>query len=165
MNPYLQLMVGPLLRYDTVDEFGVWHGACLIVCTFCLKGSLYELNSNLIVEAADSASVYEPLPTLKYEWDPAPGASDFGRTSSQTGKGTSFELGPHPADPRSFVAVADQNRMPALNQLSISAHVETVPGQEIWVYEDPRGRYVMQLWFKFLKISNYVTGHSHSGDS
>lgn len=32
MNPYLQLMVGPLLRYDTVDERGVWHGACLIVC-------------------------------------------------------------------------------------------------------------------------------------
>ena len=32
MNPYLQLMVGPLLRYDTVDELGVWHGACLIVC-------------------------------------------------------------------------------------------------------------------------------------
>jgi hypothetical protein len=31
MNPYLQYMCGPLLRYDTVDDYGVWHGAALIV--------------------------------------------------------------------------------------------------------------------------------------
>ena len=31
MNPYLQFMCGPLLRYDTVDKYGVWHGAALIV--------------------------------------------------------------------------------------------------------------------------------------
>lgn len=31
MNPYLQFMCGPLLRYDTVDERGVWHGAALVV--------------------------------------------------------------------------------------------------------------------------------------
>jgi len=31
MNPSLQFMCGPLLRYDTVDEDGVWHGAALIV--------------------------------------------------------------------------------------------------------------------------------------
>lgn len=31
MNPYLQFMCGPLLRYDTMDEHGVWHGAALIV--------------------------------------------------------------------------------------------------------------------------------------
>ena len=31
MNPYLQFMCGPLLRYDTVDERGLWHGAALIV--------------------------------------------------------------------------------------------------------------------------------------
>ncbi len=31
MNPYLQFMCGPLLRYDTVDERGVWRGAALIV--------------------------------------------------------------------------------------------------------------------------------------
>jgi hypothetical protein len=35
MNPYLQLMCGPLLRYDTVDEQGVWHGAALIVSECC----------------------------------------------------------------------------------------------------------------------------------
>lgn len=32
MDPHLQLMVGPLLRYDTVDEGGVWHGFALVVC-------------------------------------------------------------------------------------------------------------------------------------
>lgn len=90
--------------------------------------------------AADSASVYDPHPTLKYEWDPVSGAADMSRASSQTGKGTSFELGPHPADPRSFMALADQNGMPTDNALSSTARIETVPGQEIWVYEDPRGR-------------------------
>lgn len=31
MDPVLQFMAGPLLRYDTVDSNGVWHGAALIV--------------------------------------------------------------------------------------------------------------------------------------
>ena len=31
MSPYLQFMAGPLLRYDTVDERGVWRGAAMIV--------------------------------------------------------------------------------------------------------------------------------------
>jgi hypothetical protein len=35
MQPYLQFMCGPLLRYDTVDEHGVWHGAALIVSKYC----------------------------------------------------------------------------------------------------------------------------------
>ena len=30
MKPHLQLMVGPLLRYDTIDE-GVWNGFALVV--------------------------------------------------------------------------------------------------------------------------------------
>jgi hypothetical protein len=41
MQPYLQIMCGPLLRYDTVDEHGVWHGAALIVSEYCcFLGSL-----------------------------------------------------------------------------------------------------------------------------
>jgi hypothetical protein len=36
MNPVLQYMVGPLLKYDTVDDNGVWHGACLIVSAYFL---------------------------------------------------------------------------------------------------------------------------------
>lgn len=30
MNPHLQVMVGPLLRYDTIEN-GIWRGAALIV--------------------------------------------------------------------------------------------------------------------------------------
>jgi hypothetical protein len=33
MNPQLMFMVGPLLRYDTVDKDGIWNGAILIVST------------------------------------------------------------------------------------------------------------------------------------
>ena len=33
-DPYLQFMVGPLLRYDTVDENGLWHGAVMIVSAY-----------------------------------------------------------------------------------------------------------------------------------
>lgn len=34
MRPILQLMAGPMLRYDTVDADGVWHGAALIVSAY-----------------------------------------------------------------------------------------------------------------------------------
>jgi hypothetical protein len=34
MNPHLQFMVGPLLRYDTIDEQGTWNGAVLIVSVY-----------------------------------------------------------------------------------------------------------------------------------
>ncbi|EGO20988.1 hypothetical protein SERLADRAFT_351219 [Serpula lacrymans var. lacrymans S7.9] len=74
MDPHLQLMVGPLLRYDTVDESGIWHGAALIV-------------------TADSGSNYGPHPTLTYQWDPDGPALHRKRHVG------SFELGPHPADP------------------------------------------------------------------
>ena len=34
MEPYLQFMVGPLLRYDTIDERGVWNGFALVVSKY-----------------------------------------------------------------------------------------------------------------------------------
>ena len=37
MQPYLQFMAGPLLRYDTVDADGVWRGAALIVSKYSYK--------------------------------------------------------------------------------------------------------------------------------
>lgn len=37
MNPHLQFMAGPLLRYDTVDEQGVWRGAAMIVSEYPLS--------------------------------------------------------------------------------------------------------------------------------
>lgn len=51
MQPPLQFMCGPLLRYDTVIE-NMWYGAAMIV-------------------TADSGSQYSPLPFLSMTWDPA----------------------------------------------------------------------------------------------
>ncbi|KAL5529110.1 hypothetical protein ACEPAG_5084 [Sanghuangporus baumii] len=118
MNPYLQLMVGPLLRYDTVDEKGIWHGACMIV-------------------SSDAISIYEPHPMLTYEWDPQQVAGLTRSASRMTGNGRSYDLVPHPADPRSAAALLDANGVP---MHSSTARKETVPGHEIWVYEDPKGR-------------------------
>ncbi|ETW85467.1 hypothetical protein HETIRDRAFT_32709 [Heterobasidion irregulare TC 32-1] len=69
MNPHLQFMCGPLLRYDTVDERGVWLGAALIV-------------------TADAGSIYEPHPMFTFQWDP-----DRPAVSKRTHNGTSN--GPH----------------------------------------------------------------------
>lgn len=44
-NPPLQFMVGPLLRYDTVDENGLWHGAALIVSMYLSWTSWVALRS------------------------------------------------------------------------------------------------------------------------
>lgn len=52
LHPHLQVMCGPLLRYDTIDiTRGVYRGACLLV-------------------TLDAGSVYEPSPTMVLEWDP-----------------------------------------------------------------------------------------------
>ncbi|KAF8911126.1 hypothetical protein CPB84DRAFT_1672473 [Gymnopilus junonius] len=81
MDPHLQFMCGPLLKYDTTDEHGIWHGAALII-------------------TADSGSIYEPHPTLTYTWDSERPAF---HPASPT---KSYELGPHPADPHSTVLAA-----------------------------------------------------------
>jgi hypothetical protein len=50
MQPYLQFMCGPLLRYDTVDEHGVWHGAALIVSKLgLLNFSLWLLSWRALI--------------------------------------------------------------------------------------------------------------------
>ncbi|KAI0050058.1 hypothetical protein FA95DRAFT_1677081 [Auriscalpium vulgare] len=117
MNPHLQFMCGPLLRYDTVDERKVWHGAALIV-------------------TADAGSVYEPYPTLRYSWDPdSPTAFQ-----KKHGAGSvSVDLGPHPADPMSMhynpgVAAHATYQGP-------NARTESTPGQELWVYVGNGGTY------------------------
>lgn len=136
MNPHLQFMVGPLLRYDTVDVDGIWHGAAMIV-------------------TADAGSIYEPHPTLTYEWDPDRNvAGGLQNETAGTGRRMSFELGPHPADPYSTVQPASHvHGMSASSSTSSSASgsyyvnghngvrspgsnasKEIVPGQEIYVY-------------------------------
>ncbi|KXN82589.1 hypothetical protein AN958_02440 [Leucoagaricus sp. SymC.cos] len=51
MEPHLQFMCGPLLKFDTIESGHTWLGAALVV-------------------TADSGSIYEPHPKLSYEWDP-----------------------------------------------------------------------------------------------
>ena len=84
--------------------------------------------------------MYEPHPLLTYEWDPQQTAGLARSTSRMTGKGRSYDLVPHPADPRSAAALQDGNGAPVH---SSSARKESVSGYEIWVYEDPKGRYVL----------------------
>jgi hypothetical protein len=72
MQPYLQFMCGPLLRYDTVDEHGVWHGAALVVSECCCFSLGLWIGANRTrgtsTVAADASSTYELYPTLKYRW-------------------------------------------------------------------------------------------------
>ncbi|KAJ7470605.1 hypothetical protein FB451DRAFT_1340055 [Mycena latifolia] len=117
MNPHLQFMVGPLLRYDTVEN-GVWHGAVMIV-------------------TADSGSVYEPHPMLSFEWDPDKSAK---LQKAHKQKGASFDLGPHPADSHSTNTL---NGLPTNGSGKASrgpnSRSEQVPGHEIWVYASHSG--------------------------
>ncbi|KAJ7098064.1 hypothetical protein B0H15DRAFT_773302, partial [Mycena belliarum] len=112
MKPHLQFMVGPLLRYDTVEN-GVWHGAVMIV-------------------TADSGSAYDPHPMLSFEWDPETSVEP---PTPQRQNGTSFDLGPHPADSHSTNTL---NGLPTNGNGKLSrgpnARSEQVPGHEIWVY-------------------------------
>ncbi|KAJ7219131.1 hypothetical protein GGX14DRAFT_434737 [Mycena pura] len=111
-DPQLQFMVGPLLRYDTVED-GVWRGAVLIV-------------------TADSGSIYEPHPMLSFEWDP-----DIETKAPRNQTRASYDLGPHPADPSSttlngthiFTNQGDSSAARGPNFRN-----EQVPAHEIWVY-------------------------------
>jgi hypothetical protein len=102
MNPYLQFMCGPLLRYDTIDEHGVWYGAAMIVSEytcFFFVAFIALLDSRWVALtlhflAADAGSTYEPYPTLMYRWDPKNTSSLHRRPSAH-----GVDLGPHPADP------------------------------------------------------------------
>ncbi|RDB24282.1 hypothetical protein Hypma_008733 [Hypsizygus marmoreus] len=133
MNPHLQFMVGPLLRYDTVDEHGIWHGSALVV-------------------TADSGSIYEPHPTLTYEWDP-----DKGVQHQHFQPPRSFDLGPHPADPHSTVLPTSPISPPtftingsATSPVGANASRESVPGQEIYVYAGHGGTFT--FWRFLLQI-------------
>ncbi|TDL27575.1 hypothetical protein BD410DRAFT_812553 [Rickenella mellea] len=116
-TPHLQFMVGPLLRYDTVDKAGIWNGFCLIV-------------------TADAGSIYEPHPNLVYEWDPEMPTS-MSRTASNR-SGATFSLGPHPADPYNFTPDLEGREA---NGHSSSYRMEQTPGHEIWMYEGNGGTF------------------------
>ncbi|KIJ16745.1 hypothetical protein PAXINDRAFT_180062 [Paxillus involutus ATCC 200175] len=119
MNPYLQFMVGPLLRYDTVDENGLWHGAALIV-------------------TADSGSLYEPHPVLTYQWDPEERTEPCASPQSTR---LFFDLGPHPADPHAVAMFPlpttqepEGSNFGPYRGSSKDDQTQRVTGQEIYVY-------------------------------
>ena len=131
MEPHLQLMVGPLLRYDTVDEGGVWHGFALVVCEYTNHALSISLLKS-VQSASDAGSNYEPLPVLTYRWDPdGPVRSPLPMHNANL-----FELGPHPSDPYS-------TGLPSTEELSRflgpNAQHKTAPSEEIWVYEGNGG--------------------------
>uniref|UniRef100_A0A0W0F8X0 PhoD-like phosphatase domain-containing protein n=1 Tax=Moniliophthora roreri TaxID=221103 RepID=A0A0W0F8X0_MONRR len=133
MNPHLQFMVGPLLRYDTVDDNGIWHGAALIV-------------------TADSGSIYEPHPTLTYEWDPdAPVKHQKARSRHRSTK--SFDLGPHPADPHSTSVAVTTSQLNGVPEVSTHFRKELVPGQEIWVYGGAGGTFTFWRFMIHIPLS------------
>jgi hypothetical protein len=134
MHPHLQFMVGPLLRFDTVDDNGVWRGAALIV-SMCMLAAQLEQYVDIQI-AADSGSIYDPYPTLTYRWDPdVPSRRHQSRQRSSSQNVTSFELGPHPADPHSTTApLAAELQINGYNFAGPNARSQEVIGQELWVY-------------------------------
>ncbi|OBZ75883.1 hypothetical protein A0H81_04778 [Grifola frondosa] len=129
MDPHLQFMAGPLLRYDTVDEQGIWHGAAMIV-------------------TADAGSMYDPHPILTYSWDPNVLIGNLKRTASRRRQETnSFDLGPHPADPLS-------NAMPGsdgeIHHHGPNEEWRYVQGQEIYVHYSNGGAFT--FWRFMMEI-------------
>jgi hypothetical protein len=135
MQPYLQFMVGPLLRYDTVDGNKVWHGAVLIVstCHAYVPSSFPWFD---VLSAADSGSIYDPPPTLSYKWETDPKQGDSMSKSFGSQSVTTFSLGPHPADPYSTIPPTEDGLIPndALHHNGVDTKSETAVGQELWVY-------------------------------
>ena len=88
--------------------------------------------------AADAGSVYEPLPTLTYHWDPelAPSGGQLKRHVSSRTHGQSFDLAPHPADPLSIVTPQSPVGENGAHTNGHGAHVERrrVEGKELYVY-------------------------------
>ncbi|KDQ59418.1 hypothetical protein JAAARDRAFT_77553 [Jaapia argillacea MUCL 33604] len=127
MDPHLQFMVGPLLRYDTVEN-GVWNGAAMIV-------------------TSDAGSTYEPHPILTYEWDPdRPSFLDRESQQQVLHKARSFELPPHPADPHSPSARV----LNGSSSHGPNTQRQQVPGHEIWVYAGNGGTFT--FWRFMIQI-------------
>ena len=129
MEPYLQVMAGPLLRYDTVDKQGVWRGAALLV------SESPTLSTRICIDlhrssASDAGSDYEKTPFLTYTWDPTrPSQLSRSHSRARNGRGLSVDLGPHPADPHS-TSLPDYDSIPSGPNV-VTKHSN---GQELYVY-------------------------------
>ncbi|TFK72175.1 hypothetical protein BDN72DRAFT_371720 [Pluteus cervinus] len=127
MDPHLQLMCGPLLRYDTIHD-SVWRGAVLIV-------------------TADAGSVYDPHPLLTYEWDPDIPSFADPRSHPQR----SFDLGHHPADPHSTISPISISQSKSEQAIpGPNAKNMVVPAHELWVYAGYTGTFT--FWRFLIEI-------------
>ena len=138
MRPHLQLMCGPLLRYDTVEQ-GNWYGAVMVV-------------------TADAGSQYDPHPMLHVEWDPLrpvhanPSGHHRGRSLSSIPSTMSSPgvhgypqptVYPQPAFPFERPVTSNVQPSHAFQQADI-------PGHEIWVYHGTSGSFT--FWRFLIQI-------------
>ncbi|KAL4076965.1 hypothetical protein V8B97DRAFT_1866259 [Scleroderma yunnanense] len=129
MNPPLQFMVGPLLRYDTIDSNGTWYGAALIV-------------------TADAGSFYDPVPVLTYQWDPE--EPQRSPSSPSPASFSQYDLPPHPADPHATAIflpedvatpIVDEPKGKTKSASGTMDQTQRVTGQEIYVYSGRGGTF------------------------
>ncbi|KAF8522090.1 hypothetical protein BU17DRAFT_45307 [Hysterangium stoloniferum] len=122
MNPHLQVMCGPLLRYDTVNAQGYYRGACLLV-------------------TADAGSIYDPHPNLSLEWDPDRPQPVRRMNTNRSRLISLRRIGPKTTElsdglpsvisgPLGYGTVSDDGYVSS----GPRAQKTVVPGQEIWVY-------------------------------
>ncbi|KZT74001.1 hypothetical protein DAEQUDRAFT_720843 [Daedalea quercina L-15889] len=138
MEPYLQLMAGPLLRYDTVDRQGIWHGAALIV-------------------TADAGSDYDPSPVLTYTWDPTR-PSQLSRSQSRASRsGLTVDLAPHPADPHS-TSRPDYDSIPS----GPNVITKRSNGQELYVYVGHSGTFTFWRFMLDIPLGSTETRITYS---
>lgn len=152
MKPYLQVMVGPLLRYDTIEN-GIWRGAALIVSEWpfsSLRFPFLLLSSSIshsdpLYQASDAGSYYDPLPTLRFYYDHSLPTPRF-RTSTHIHRAPSRATPPKRTPSSSYHSLQHslsnsstpsspiQDAYGKILEASTSTQVVPVPGQEIWVY-------------------------------
>ncbi|GJJ11971.1 hypothetical protein Clacol_006209 [Clathrus columnatus] len=140
LNPHLQVMCGPLLRYDTVDPSrGIYRGACLLVSESLPY--IITTNDSLDFQALDAGSIYEPSPKMVLEWDPdqtnearkSYQSSSVSRSTGMVLKATTVS----PSLPSILTPVpATNGTLPY--QTSVKGprwETKSISGTDIWVYE------------------------------
>ena len=153
MKPHLQLMVGPLLRYDTIEN-GIWRGAVLIVgeCTCSRIRSVllsldYVILTYFLREASDAGSYYDPQPTLRFYYDhslPPPGPSTHTRRAPPSNSHHGSDTAPSSPIPDAYGKTSE---------IGLRAQAMAVTGQEIWVYRGHSG-WVMGPQFSYFKVKS-----------
>ncbi|EJD46069.1 hypothetical protein AURDEDRAFT_63375 [Auricularia subglabra TFB-10046 SS5] len=121
MDPHLQFMAGPMLRFDTIENGDTWLGACMIV-------------------TADAGSVYEPAPFLTLEWDPDR-RPDMSRLAPHPADAFPSVIS---STPSQFLNAQANGNGDAASPRKQSQRIN---GQEIWFYE---GRAASFTFWRFM---------------